>query len=97
MMRKKFIIENGHHDTNVILIPLEGSFSVKTESKDCVISKGEAFFFRKGIQFCRKAYSPLKLIYVSFEDADNPYIPEGNEKLKCESKSRIEENICLTT
>ncbi len=97
MIRKEFIIENGCHDTNVILIPIEGSFSVKAENDDCVISKGEAFFFRKGIQFCRKVKSPLKLIYISFEDADNPYIPEGNEKLKCENKSRIEENISLIT
>ena len=95
MLREEFIIENGYHDSNVILIPLEGSFTIKNEKKDCIVSKREAFFFRKEIPFCRKANSKLKLLYISFDDTDNPYIPEGNEKLQCENRHRMEENICL--
>ena len=66
--RDNFIIENGSHTENVILIVLDGSFTFSIGETKFYADKNSVVYFEKNVKFIRRVISPLKLIYVQFVD-----------------------------
>ena len=66
--RNRFIIERGSHTENVILIVLDGSFSINLNNTDYTVNKNDIVTLRKGEYFERFAIEPLTIIYIQFAD-----------------------------
>ena len=66
LFRDDFIITNGCHTENVILIVLEGSFDFSLGGTSYHAEKNSVIYFEKNAVFHRRVISPLKLIYVQF-------------------------------
>lgn len=62
--RDRFIIEEGSHVENVIMLVLGGSFELTLDGSTAVIGEGAVVYFKKGARFKRRVLSPLKLIYI---------------------------------
>lgn len=68
LKRNKFIIENGCHDKNTLLIVTGGSFWIKMNGKEFTLRENAAFFFKRKEKFKRKIISPLTLIFVELSN-----------------------------
>lgn len=66
--REKFIIENGHHKRNSVIIVLEGVFTCTAEGKTFVATDNDVCVFPKTVLFSRQVIKPLKCIYLQFDE-----------------------------
>ncbi len=77
--RKEFLLESGFHPEDSLLIVLEGSFVCETHNREYTVCKNEIFFFKGNDAFRRKILSPLKAVYIIFNelplDANRKLIP----------------------
>ena len=64
MERDSFIISNGFHTENVLMVVLDGSFELVINEKRFIADKNSVLFFEKGKIFTRKIISPVKFIYI---------------------------------
>ena len=64
MERDSFIISNGFHTENVLMVVLDGSFELVIDEKRFIADKNSVLFFEKGKNFTRKIISPVKFIYI---------------------------------
>lgn len=71
LKRNEFYIEKGCHSENVIIIVLEGSFSLHIDDKSYLADKNSVIYFEKDIYFERHVISPVKLVYIQFIDKPN--------------------------
>lgn len=94
MKRNKFIIENGAHDTDVLIIVLSGSFSMQLNTGERVVEKNSCVFFRKGQTFKRKTIEPIEILYITFYIRDHTYFPECTRPLNLPVE-RIQQNLNL--
>ncbi len=68
LKREDFIIKDGSHSENVILIVLEGSFVFSIGKREYYADKDCVIYFKKNLNFKRRVISPLTLIYIQFVD-----------------------------
>lgn len=64
--RNKFVIEEGSHTENVLIIVLEGSFELTINQKKTIVHEKSVLYFEKGVSFKRHILQPLKIIYVQY-------------------------------
>ncbi len=57
--RDDFIIKNGSHSENVVLIVLEGSFAFSLGKTERVAERNSVVYFEKNVNFRRRVISPL--------------------------------------
>ena len=91
--RNQFILENGSHPKDSIIIVIEGSFSCETNNNEYKVSKNDIFFFKSGDIFKRKILSPLKAIYIIFDNLTFDF----NQKIILTNYNRYIENIYFLT
>ena len=66
--RDKFIIEFGSHVRDALIVVLEGRFSCTIHGKHYEAGAMDACFFRKDTLFARQVLSPLRCVYIQFEE-----------------------------
>ena len=64
--RKKFNEEHCLGEDHVLLLVLEGSFSVKSEEGDFAVKRLEAFHFHKGTPYERRITEPLAMLIFRY-------------------------------
>ena len=64
--RNKFVIEQGSHTENVLIIVLEGSFELTINQTTNIVSEKSVLYFEKDVPFKRHILKPLKIIYVQY-------------------------------
>ena len=67
--RKNFILENGVHDKNSLLIVLKGAFEFSFDGKINIAHVNDIVFFPKNIRFSRHVIEPLKCLYIQADSA----------------------------
>ena len=91
--RDKFLLENGSHAEDAMIIVLEGQFLCQTNGKQYTIRPNEIFFFKGGDRFQRKVLSPLNAIYIVL----SPVFLSCNQKMHPLYPARAAENIQFLT
>ena len=71
MERDKFIISDGCHTENILMVVLDGAFELFLRGNRFVVSKNSIVYFEKDIFFERKVIFPLKIIYVILDSTLN--------------------------
>lgn len=74
--REKFLLENGIHEKNSLLIVLEGAFEFSFDGKKQVARKNDIVFFPKNMRFTRRIIDAIKCLYVQ-SDSDFPSVECG--------------------
>lgn len=69
--RKEFLLENGVHNKNSLLIVLEGAFEFSFDSKINIARENDIVFFPMNTVFSRRVIEPLKCIYIQSDSAFN--------------------------
>ena len=64
--RSQFLIENGYHEKNALIIVLEGKFECTMDGKTLTVSKGNICAFEAGHFFQRKVLDPIRCVYMQF-------------------------------
>ena len=67
--RTNFILENGVHDKNSLLIVLKGAFEFSFDGKINIAHVNDIVFFPKNIRFSRHVIEPLKCLYIQADSA----------------------------
>lgn len=67
ILRQQFILEQGCHMRDSLIMVLEGSFSCTIESQTYQADKGDICVFPKGVPFDRKVLVPIRCVYLQFE------------------------------
>lgn len=67
--RKKFLLENGVHDKNSLLVVLEGVFEFSFDSKINIARVNDIVFFPMNMRFSRRVIEPLKCLYIQADSA----------------------------
>ena len=65
--RDRFIIEDGSHSRDAMILVLEGKFSWSLDGTENLASPGDICVFPANVQFSRKVLQPLRCIYLQFE------------------------------
>lgn len=69
----KFINESGVHEKWTMIIPTSGSFRVKMQNKEDVISKYDIVIFPAGMYYKRKIIEPISYFCIQFDiENDSP-------------------------
>ncbi len=89
IQRNQFLVEQGHHPKDSLLIVTNGSFLCETNNQKYEIEQNEIFFFKSTDIFKRKVTSPLTAIYVIFDD----FPLASSQKLSYLNVTRVLENI----
>ena len=66
--RTRFVIENGSHVRDSILIVLDGRFQYSVDGENCIAGKNSICVFPKGVLFQRKVIEPIRCVYFQFEE-----------------------------
>ena len=64
--RDTFIIKNGCHSRDAMIIVLKGRFSCEIEGKNFTAHPGDICIFPAEVTFTRKVLEPLRCIYIQF-------------------------------
>ena len=67
--RENFILENGAHNKNSLLIVLEGEFEFSFDGKINSARVNDIVFFPKNMRFSRRVIEPLKCLYIQADSA----------------------------
>ena len=67
MDRESFIISDGCHTENVLMIVLEGSFVLELDGRSEIANENSVIYFEKDKTFKRSILKPLKIIYIIFD------------------------------
>lgn len=67
ILRQQFILEQGCHMRDSLIMVLEGSFSCTIESQTYQAGKGDICVFPKGVPFRRRVLKPIRCVYLQFE------------------------------
>jgi len=94
LTRDFFLIENGHHNRDSVLILLGGSFICSVSGKEFVASENDICIFHAEDVFRRKILEPIRAIYIQFEPFPCP-LPTGI--LKTSDPLRKESSIAHLT
>lgn len=62
--RKRFLLENGVHNKNSLLIVLEGVFEFSFDGKINIARVNDIVFFPMNMRFSRRVIEPLKCLYI---------------------------------
>lgn len=62
--REKFLLENGIHKKNSLLIVLEGAFEFSFEGKKQIARKNDIVFFPQNMRFTRHVIDAIKCLYI---------------------------------
>lgn len=89
IQRERFLLEQGCHPNDSLLIITKGSFYCETNHQKYYIGQNEIFFFKSKDLFHRKVISPLTAIYIVFDEL----ALASSRKLTCLNNTRIIENI----
>lgn len=73
--RERFIIENGFHSRDAIIIVLEGTFQCTIMGKRYTATPGDIYIFPANTQFQRNVLQPIRCIYFQFEPFPIPLSP----------------------
>ena len=92
--RREFIIENGSHETDTLLIPVDGSFRFRCCGGEQTAARGNAVFFKSGEVFTRKIIRPIRVYYIPFACANPAFVPKHSCMLHVDPR-RVEENLRL--
>jgi len=74
--RNTFLIENGSHWRDAVIIILEGKFWCEMAGREMTLVPGDICVFPKNVTFRRKVTEPLKCIYLQY-DSFPVEIPQG--------------------
>lgn len=88
--RQRFVIENGCHVRDGIIIVLEGQFRCTIQGVSCCAQKNDICVFPRGVLFNREVLEPIRCIYLQFEEFPIPLAPG---LLKTSDRSRTESTI----
>ena len=93
--RERFLLQNGAHPTDALIVVYSGSFSVDFNGQETTISAGEIAFFPAGVIFKRKIIKPINALYAQIECSEKAKLSKG--KLHLRDKQRIYSTIKSTT
>lgn len=65
--RQKFIVENGCHMRDALIVVLEGVFTCTISGESYTAGAGDICVFPAGVPFCRKVLTPIRCVFVQFE------------------------------
>ena len=65
--RNQFVIENGSHWRDAIIIVLEGTFECSISEKSFVAGPNDVCVFHQDVVFIRKVLKPLRCVYIQFD------------------------------
>ena len=88
--RDKFIIENGFHTRDAIIIVLEGEFQCTLLGNSYHAKPGDIYVFHSSTPFQRKVLKPLRCVYLQFEPFPYP-LPPGH--LETADPTRLQNTI----
>lgn len=74
LYREKFNEEHFYKEDPVLLLALEGSFSVKGETGDFQVERMQAFHFQSGVLYERRISAPMEMLLFRYR-ADAPLFP----------------------
>lgn len=66
--RQRFVIEQGCHMRDSLIIVLEGKFCCAIGGEDYTAGPYDICVFPKGVPFARKVLSPLRCVHLQFEN-----------------------------
>lgn len=67
IQRNQFVIENGSHTRDAIIVVLEGRFECRIHGKQYTAGPGDICIFHADTVFQRRVLQPLRCVYVQFE------------------------------
>ena len=67
IQREQFIIEDGCHSRDAMIVVLEGSFQCVIDGRQFTARPGDVCVFHAGIPFQRRVLETLRCVYVQFE------------------------------
>ena len=88
--RDKFLTENGFHPKNSIIIVLSGRFECTISDNKYVAEENDVFVFNKNSLFSRKVITPIKCIYLQF---DNFPFPLSDGTVDIEDTARLKSSV----
>lgn len=88
--RDKFIIENGFHSRDAIIIVLEGEFQCTLLGNTYHAKPGEIYVFHCNTPFQRRVLKPIRCVYLQFEPFPYP-LPPG--RLETSDPLRLQNTI----
>lgn len=94
MVRDRFVIEKGAHETHVLILVISGRFSVALDREKLTVCEHEAMFFRGGEFFTRQVIEPLELLYITLEGGEEDLIPKSHCRLQL-PPHRLSQNLKL--
>ncbi len=80
--RERFLLENGAHPTDALIMVFSGSFSVNFNGQETTISAGEIAFFPAGVNFKRNIIQPINALYAQIECSDKIKLSKGKVCLR---------------
>lgn len=65
--RQNFIIEDGCHIRDSLILVLEGAFTCTIGGESYTAGEGDICVFPRGVRFARKVLTPIRCVYLQFD------------------------------